>query len=84
MNDTTTKEALGLIVELTKEREFLRWQSEMRDVADDLTRRDQACQRLKANARRDRDAEVLHAKASAYAHAAEMLRAAIAGMKEAQ
>ena len=82
MNDATTKEAMALIGELHAAKESLRWETAMRDVADDLTRRDQACQRLKANARRDRDAEVLHARASAYAHTAEMLRSAIAAMKE--
>lgn len=78
----TMKDALGHIVELTKASELLRWETAMRDVADDMTRRDQACQRLKAVARLDRDAEALHAKATTYAHAAEMLRAAIAAMKE--
>jgi hypothetical protein len=82
VNDATTKEAMALIGELHAAKESLRWETAMRDVVDDLTRRDQACQRLKANARRDRDAEVLHAKATTYAHASEMLRAAIASMKE--
>lgn len=82
MNDATMKEAMVLIGELHAAKESLRWETAMRDVADDLTRRDQVCQRLKAEARRDRDAEVLHAKATTYAHAAEMLRAAIKDMKE--
>lgn len=82
MNDATMKEAMALVGELHAAKESVRWETEMRDVADDLTRRDQACQRLKIGARLDRDAEVLHAKSAIYAHAAEMLRAAIARMKE--
>jgi len=62
------------------ETESERWETAMRDVADDLTRRDQACLRLKA-ANGDETGR-LAGKASAYAHAAEMLRAAIASMKE--
>jgi hypothetical protein len=79
MSDTT-KEAMVLIGELHAAKESLRWETAMRDVADDLTRRDQACQRLIAENgfRKDRIA----GKASAYANAAEMLRAAIAAMKE--
>ena len=80
MNDATTKEAMALIGELHAAKESLRWETAMRDVADDLTRRDQACQRLIAENgfRKDRIA----GKASAYANAAEMLHAAIAAMKE--
>lgn len=57
-----------------------RWETAMRGVADDLTRRDQACQRLIAANGIGEDR--LTGKASAYAHAAEMIRAAIASMKE--
>lgn len=78
----TMKEALGHIVECAKDSEFLRWETAMRDVADRLDDLGQPNRATQINRWTDRTAEVLHAKAAAYAHAAEMLRAAIAAMKE--
>lgn len=58
------------------------WSDAMEDVLDDLTRRDQAAQRLMHVATDEGDKQRCRAKAQAYAHAAEMLRAAIKQAKE--
>lgn len=57
--------------------ERARWQYAMRDVLEGLRRRDTHCQQLSRDAAEEVDRVRLHDKASAYAHAAEMLAQAI-------
>lgn len=58
-----------------------RWETAMRDVLDDIWRRDQACQRINASLGADVDGWV-RGKQAGYAHAAEMLGAALRDLTE--
>lgn len=58
-----------------------RWETAMRDVLGDIRRRDQACQRLIASCP-ETTPDRVRGKQAGYAHAAEMLAAALRDLAE--